>query len=234
MAADETTELRDQHHGASEPSVGSQHLPLRHAVHSELRRQIIVGELAQGERLLEDQIAAELGVSRNPVREALQALAQDGFVELLPRRGARVAIVSAHRAAELFEVRQVLEGLVARLAASRRDEHQLVTLHRLVARGLSAARTHDTVALPALNTEFHRALAATAANDILTDTLTHLADLIEWVYASRIARRGEQSWLEHARIVGAIAAGDGPAAERLARAHIANARSAYVMTLVER
>ena len=98
-------------------TVGSTHLPLRHAVLEEIRRRIVAGQWAQGERLFEDQIAAELNVSRNPVREALQALASEGFVELEPRRGARVATVSDARATELFEVREVLEGLVASLAA---------------------------------------------------------------------------------------------------------------------
>ena len=114
--------------GEASKTIGLRHQPLRRAVQDELRRAIIAGRYQQGERLFEDQIAQELEVSRNPVREALQALAGDGFVELEPRRGARVATVSAKRAEELFEVRESLEGLVARLAARRRTPAQLTEL----------------------------------------------------------------------------------------------------------
>ena len=114
------------------------HQPLRHAVLAEIRRRITEGVYEQGARLFEDQIAAELEVSRNPVREALQALAAEGFVELEPRRGARVARVPVERAAELFEVRAALEGLMARLAAERRTDADVDVLRSLVDRGVAA------------------------------------------------------------------------------------------------
>ncbi len=83
----------------------------------------------------------------------------EGFIELEPRRGARVAIVSAERALELFEVREVLEGLVASLAAGRRTDAEMAELRALVAEGLAAAGADDLAVLPALNTRFHTALA---------------------------------------------------------------------------
>lgn len=209
-------------------NVGASHLPLRHVVLAELRRRITEGHWNQGERLFEDQIASELDVSRNPVREALQALAGEGFVELEPRRGARVATMSAERAVELFEVREALEGLVARLAAERRSELQLAAMRDVVAAGAAAAESNDLGALPALNTQFHHGLCEAAGNHLLSDTIEHMGHVIEWVYARRIAARASRSWDEHLDIVEAIAARDGEAARRLACAHIAAARDAYL------
>jgi DNA-binding GntR family transcriptional regulator len=208
--------------------VGATHLPLRHAVLEEIRRRIVAGAWAQGERLFEDQIATDLGVSRNPVREALQALQAEGFVELEPRRGARVAVVSQQHATELFEVREVLEGLVASLAARRRTEPDLAAMRAAVAAGEQAARDGALSALPALNTEFHQLLATTARNTMLAETIQRLRHLIEWIYSQRIAERAPQSWAEHSEIVEAIAAGEADVAERAARTHIASARAAYL------
>jgi DNA-binding GntR family transcriptional regulator len=210
------------------PSVGDAHLPLRHAVLEALRDRIIAGDWSPGERLYEDQIASELDVSRNPVREALQALAAEGFVELEPRRGARVAIMPPERVHELFEVREALEGLVASLAAVRRSDADIAVLRAVTVEGELAARGDDLAQLPALNTRFHEALANAACNQMLRDTIERLRHLIEWIYSQRMKGRAPQSWSEHAEIVDAIAAGDGEAAERAARNHIARARAAYL------
>ena len=208
--------------------IGVSHLPLRHVVLEEIRRRITEGHWQQGERLYEDQIASDLDVSRNPVREALQALASEGFVELEPRRGARVATVSEARAAELFEMREVLEGLVARLAAERRSDAHVAELRAVVAQGRAAALASDRSALPALNTRFHHSLGAAAGNELLAETIEHLGHVIQWVYARSISRRGEQSWGEHEAIVEAVARRDGDEAHSLAAAHIKNARDAHL------
>lgn len=204
------------------------HLPLRHAVLEEIRLRITDGRYPQGSRLFEEEIAAELGVSRNPVREALQALAAEGFVELEPRRGARVSSVTIDRAVELFEVRGALEGLMARLAAERRSEADLANLRRIVQQGHDAITAGDRSVLPSLNTEFHDCLGVAARNELLTTTVQQLSHVIQWVYAGSIGRRGQDSWAEHAAIVDAIGKGDADAAERCAAVHIANARDAYL------
>ena len=172
--------------GSTSVSVGSMHLPLRHAVLEEIRRRIIDGAYTPGQRVFEDQIAADLDVSRNPVREALQALAGEGFIDLEPRRGARVAVVSQTRAGELFEVREVLEGLVASLAATRRTDVEVTAMRAVVDEGCDAAAGSLT-ALPALNTRFHTLLATTARNAMLAEAIEHLRHLIEWIYSQRIA-----------------------------------------------
>src|ERR1700748_3471202 len=100
-------------------TLGSAHQPLRDVVTAAPRGLILAGELTPGERLVEDRLAVRLGVSRNPVREAIRVLAAEGFVEVTPRRGAAVARVSPGEAEELFDVRVAREGLSARLSARK-------------------------------------------------------------------------------------------------------------------
>ncbi len=209
-------------------TVGAAHRPLREAVLAALRDAIIDGQYAQGERLVEEEIAARFEVSRNPIRDALHVLAVEGLVVLEPRRGARVANLDADRARDLFEVRAPLEGLVARLAAERRTDDQVSELREIVARGQRAGEEGHLELLPGLNTEFHGQLAVAAGNNLLAGTLGHLSELIRWAYASHIRRRWEESWAEHARIVEAVGAGDPQQAHDEGTAHIAKAAVTYL------
>lgn len=212
-------------------TVGSRHRLLALAVLDELRAAIIAGEYAQGQRLVEEEIAARFDVSRNPIREALHTLSSEGFVELEPRRGARVAVIDQRRAGELFELRGPLEGLVAGLAARRRTSEGVAALRAIVAaadRTIAAGRLDE---LPVLNNEFHTGLAELARNDLLAHTLGHLSHIIRWLYAAKISQRAERSWAEHAAILDAIDAGDEQLAEQRGRDHIAAASSAYDLPL---
>lgn len=208
-------------------TVGAQHQPLSRAVGDELRAAIIAGVYEQGERLVEEEIAARFDVSRNPIRHALHALSVEGFVVIEPRRGARVASMDARRARELFELRTPLEGLVAGLAAVRRTPSQLERLRAVVGAGRAAARSGQLGELPELNTEFHSTLAAAAENELLAGTLARMSDIIRWVYAARISERSEQSWDEHAAIVDAVADQDRGRAERCGADHIIAAAAGY-------
>jgi DNA-binding GntR family transcriptional regulator len=208
-------------------TVGARHVALTDAVVDELRAAIIGGDYAQGERLVEEEVAARFDVSRNPIREALRTLSTEGFVVIEPRRGARVASIDDVRAGELFELRAPLEGLVAGLAARRCTPVQLDRLNGLVAAGRAAASEQRLQQLPALNTEFHEALADAAGNELLRTTLGRLSDIIRWIYAARISRRSTTSWEEHASIVDAVADGDVERARRCGEDHIAAAAIAY-------
>ncbi|WP_043367194.1 GntR family transcriptional regulator, partial [Cupriavidus sp. WS] len=118
-------------HAASDSagtSLGAQHSPLFALVTDTLRQRILAGEYNQGDRLVENKLSTELGVSRIPVREALRALAAEGLVRIEPRRGASVATLSPNIAKEMVEVRATLEGLNAKLAAQRRDPRLLSEL----------------------------------------------------------------------------------------------------------
>lgn len=208
--------------------VGEQHLPLVDVVAAELRRLIVTGHWPQGHRLVESRIAEQLGVSRNPVREALRALEAEGYVVHEPRRGARVARLDADEVAQLLEVRRALEELAAGLAARRRSEVHVAALRDVVARGWALVESGDLTDLPALNTRFHQLLTEASGNRQLDQLIGPMRDRIQWIYSARVRDRAPASWAEHAAIAEAIAAGDEERARVLAGAHIGQATAAFL------
>jgi DNA-binding GntR family transcriptional regulator len=141
------------------PRVGALHAPLRDKVADEIRTAILSGHFKPGARVIEDRLAAEFAVSRNPIREALRTLAAEGLIEVTARRGAIVASLSPQEAEELLEVRATLESANARLAARRHGPTVLAHLNDLLAQGTAAIEAGRITELPALNTAFHAGLA---------------------------------------------------------------------------
>src|SRR5579871_4359753 len=109
-------------------TLGETHSPLGMRLAEALREAMAAGRYKPGERLIEDRLAEEMGVSRIPVREALRVLSAEGWVDITPRRGATVAALSRAVALEMIEVRATLEGLNARLAARHRDDRIVAEL----------------------------------------------------------------------------------------------------------
>jgi DNA-binding GntR family transcriptional regulator len=208
-------------------SVGLDHRSLGQTITERLRDQILLNQLKPGERLIADDLALTFGVSRSMIREALLLLATEGFINIIPRKGTFVTQMSAKQANDLFEVRLLLEGQVASLAAERRTDENLRDLRETADRGLAAALAGNVDQLPALNTRFHNLLADTADNDYLTETLSRLSNIIQWVYSRRIIERSTDSWKEHLRIVDAIEQMDPVAAKAAAHDHITRAWAAY-------
>jgi DNA-binding GntR family transcriptional regulator len=212
-------------------TLGDSHLPLRDLVTRDLRRRILIGEFAPGERLIEDRIAELLGVSRNPVREAIRVLSAEGFVEVMPRRGAAVSRLSAEEAQELFDVRMALEGLAARLAARKRNPAANERLRTLLARSRSAVDTGDLLAVADMNTDFHTAVAEAAGNAYLNLVVEPMLRRAQWVFLQTAHSRAPHSWTEHVGLLDAITAGDEAAAEQHAVAHVEAARRSYLSAL---
>ena len=208
-------------------SVGLDHRSLGQTITERLRDQILINQLKPGERLIADDLALTFGVSRSMIREALLLLATEGFINIIPRKGTFVTQMSAKQANDLFEVRLLLEGQVASLAAERRTDENLRDLRETADRGLAATLAGNVDQLPALNTRFHNLLADTADNDYLTETLSRLSNIIQWVYSRRIIERSTDSWKEHLRIVDAIEQMDPAAAKAAAHDHITRAWAAY-------
>jgi DNA-binding GntR family transcriptional regulator len=208
-------------------TIGAEHQPLRSLVCEELRRLIITGELEPRMRLVEDRLAARLGVSRNPVREALQTLASEGFVEVLPRRGAVVAEVTVEQAEELFDVRMALEPLAARLAAQRAPATAVDGLRAVLERARQATDVGDFDLLATCNTDFHQLVVEISGNNYLGLLVAPMARRVQWVFRANAATRAPHSWAEHEELLLAIAAGDQDYAEAVARAHVGAARASY-------
>jgi DNA-binding GntR family transcriptional regulator len=208
-------------------TIGTAHQPLRSLVRDEVRRLVITGELAPGTRIVEDRLAERLGVSRNPVREALQALAGEGFVDLLPRRGAVVAQITAEEAEDLFDVRGALEPLAARLAARRADDEGVARLREVLSLARKATDESALDLLASYNTDFHSLVVELSGNDYLGLLVAPMARRVQWVFRTSAATRAPHSWTEHEELMRAIASGDEEYAEAVARSHVAAARASY-------
>ncbi|MEV0705982.1 GntR family transcriptional regulator [Nocardia aurea] len=192
-----------------------------------IRDQIILGVFAPGQRLTEDTLAETFGVSRVPVREALRTLEAEGFAFSRPYAGTFVAELTEEEAADLLEIRALLEPLCASRAAQRRTPEQLGRLKELTALGQDAVRAGRFDELTRLNSRFHEVLAEASGSAMLAQLITQLGWKIAWVYAVELPRRAADSWYEHERICGALEAGDADAARRLVAEHIGHATTAY-------
>jgi DNA-binding GntR family transcriptional regulator len=209
-------------------TIGAQHLPLRDQVLRALRNAIINGDYAPGERLTEDRLATDFGVSRNPVREALRVAETDGFVVILPRRGAMVASPTDTAITDIFAVRERLEPLAARLAAERAEPEGVAGLRGLLDPAPEATEREGPVKVAELNSALHVHILEMSGNPRLTSIAKGLYLHVQWVFRLGAARRAPHSWREHIQLVEAIESGDPDRAEATARSHVdAAARAAH-------
>jgi DNA-binding GntR family transcriptional regulator len=209
--------------GDAAPTLGASHSPLGSLVIDALRKAILAGRYQPGQRLVEERLATELGVSRIPVREALRVLATEGIVAIAPRRGASVTNFSRDSVQEMVEVRATLEGLNARLAARRRDPQTVAALERVLKEGNAAAARGNAGALIELNARFHDLLANAGGNAVLGELMRTLRIRTTPFFAAMSRRRARQTWEEHAAILRAVIDGAEAQAERLAARHVASA-----------
>lgn len=207
--------------------IGDRHQPLREVVLAELRTAIITGRFQPGERLVEDRLATDLGVSRNPVREALRTLESEGLVTMTRRRGATIAVVSDEEARQLFEVREPLETFATRLAARRRTEEQLEELRAILQAGDQYMADGRYGELPVLNSRFHRVIAEASGNEVLMKQILPLREKIQMIYAPEVEKEAHTSWEEHRAILEAVDQGDEDLAALLTSRHIQRAKMVY-------
>ena len=192
-------------------------------VTDQLRHAILTRRHQPGERLVEDRLSIDMGVSRVPIREALRALAAEGLVDVRPRRGASVAAVSPAMARDLVEVRATLEGLNARLAARHHLPAIVAELRLVLNDGNRAAGSGEVDDLVRLNGAFHDKLAEAGGNTILWDIMRTLRERTSLVFAANSARRAREDWDEHSRILAAVIDGDEELAAMLATRHVRRA-----------
>ena len=155
-----------------------EYMPLRDVVFTSLREAIIKGELRPGERLLEVQLAEQLGVSRTPIREAIRKLELEGLVIMLPRRGATVAGITKKHLEEVLEIRNALEVLAVDLACDKMTEENLNKLRRMEEKFELAIQSDDIVKLADLDEEFHRLIHQSGGNERLSNILENLREQI--------------------------------------------------------
>ena len=205
----------------------AEHEPLREVVASQIRTLIISGELKQGQRLVEGHLAERLGVSRNPVREAIRSLEATGLVEVIPRRGAYVCVIDALEVRQIQELRILLEGYaVIQAAKNRRPEH-LAALERCIRLGRQASANGDEVASASHHREFHLLLESAAGNPFLEQVSNPLRQKTELVFSVLVEDRGQITWEEHQAIYEAVALQDHEAAQQRMGHHIEQALNAF-------
>ena len=199
--------------------------------YAKLRSRILAGELHDGDRLAEEDLAEALGISRTPVREALRRLAAEGLVELLPNRGARVPTWDDHDIDDIFQLRAVLESYAARRAASHADQDVLGELASMCdameAITVDMRDVHGLAELATINRQWHGCVVAAAGSPRLSglvNSLVHVPVIMQtFKNYSRAAM--ERSLRHHREIVDALAARDGEWASSVMRAHILAARN---------
>lgn len=202
-------------------------VPLRESVYNAILDMIIDGELRPGQHLVENELAVSLGVSRQPVREALQWLNNEGWVDLRPGLGAFVHAPVPEEADQLLAVRGLLEAESARLAAQHASPDGVEELWGYWRRGTAAVKTDDVPAVVAANAELHAAVTRLSGNNVLVELAAQVARRVSWYYAPLARHRGARSWEEHAALIEAIADGDGERAAEVMRRHTEQTRQSY-------
>jgi len=200
----------------------------RDVILDRLRRDIVTGAIPPGERLSEARLAARFGVSRMPVREALKDLEQEGFVAIEQRRGTFVRSVSRSEILDLFEVREAVEGMAARLCASRANNDWLARIDESIAEMAECVRVADSDGYSRTDAEFHGLIVQGASNERLSDhyrlLIQHLHRGLLSSIVTRREGRMERSLAEHQEIVRALHAHDPEGAELSMRDHVRRGR----------
>jgi DNA-binding GntR family transcriptional regulator len=191
----------------------------RHAVFEQLVRWIEEGFLEPGEPIKDSEIATRFGVSRTPVREALQMLEHRGAVEMLPGRMTRVTAVSPQDVALLYGPLSALQAFAAEMGTASAQEHDVERMKQHNERLAAAVDARDAVSARDADRAFHDVLVRLAANPYLLAAIEPLqfhARRLEALYF-RDTKPGKQSYEEHRRIIDAVASGDAQAASQLTR-----------------
>lgn len=202
-------------------------ISLQERTYRALRAALLEGRFGAGERIVEARVAAMLGVSRVPVREAMRRLQQDGLLEVRPRGGIYAGSIGPDEADDIYRIRGALEGVAAALAAERMSDEELRQLRTILDRaGEAVARPAGETDVVRLASEFHRAIHTGARSPRLLDAL-------ESIYAQvarfrtitlHIPGRPEEAVEGHRGLYEAVAGRDAARAETLMRAHVESAR----------
>lgn len=188
----------------------------------EIRRGILTRELVPGQQLVEAELAARLGVSKTPVREALKVLSNTGLVTFSPYKGASVCVVDAELARSVYDVRAVLEPEALRRAVASPDRTLFDEAAQVLKEASGALADADHAALSLLNRRFHRALYAGCGNPLMVSMLDGLRDraALITVVGWDANPSWRKEWAEHKAVLAAAKKGDADGAAELLRAHI--------------
>lgn len=209
--------------------------PLRELVCETIRQAIVDGVFSPGERLMEIQLADEMGVSRTPVREAIRKLELEGFVVMIPRRGTYVADISIKDINEVYEIRTSLEVLAAGLAAERISDEELETMQRLLVEIGQHIEDGNIEKIVEIDTAFHDVLYKASRNKRLAGIINNLREQITVIRRRSMMYPGrlQNTMEEHRILVDSIAAHDVDRAQNAASLHMENAEHTLLKDMLE-
>jgi len=199
-------------------------LPLREVVFNSMRDAIIMGKLKPGERLIENQISEKIGVSRTPVREAFRKLELEGFIEIVPRKGAIVKVLEKKDIEEVLQIRSVLEGLASRLACENMTLAELNKLKKIKKEFMDAVEKDNLDLMLERDVLLHDLIIVSSKNKRLVQMVNNLKEQIyrlRFTYLRDESSR-QQIILEHSELVNAILSKDANKAEEISMRHIRN------------
>lgn len=207
--------------------------PLRDMVFDVLMSAIMQGQLSPGERLLEVQLADEMGVSRTPVREAIRRLELEGFVVMVPRKGAYVAGLSISDVEEVYEIRTVLETLAVRLAAQRMQPADYDQLDELSEKMRATWQEGNVDNWVSLDASFHELLYKFSRNERLVAMMSNIMEQLSRYRIISLANVEvrHNSLSEHQELIEALKRHDSEAAATAATAHIENTKQSLINML---
>ncbi len=201
--------------------------PLRKRVYEVIAEMIVTRELKPGEHLVESELANDLGVSRQPVREALQHLQTEGWIDLRPGHGAFVHVPTDEEADQLLAVRSILESESARLAAQHATAEHVEKLRALQLAGEEAVAVDDQAGMVAANAALHAHVVSMSGNLVLAGLIASVERRVRWYYLPIARSRGKDAWDEHAGIIDAIEEKNSRRAADHMRQHAERTREIY-------
>lgn len=209
--------------------------PLREVVVENIRQAIISGQFPAGMRLMELQLAEEMGVSRTPVREAIRKMELEGLVVMIPRRGAYVANISIKDINEVYEVRTALDVLAAGLAAEKITDEEVAEMHRLIEtdRPLVAEKNYPKIIEN--DTAFHDIIYRASGNRRCMTIISNLREQITAIRGRSMPYPGRLEVMleEHTAIADAIAKHNAKKAQEAVRVHMENAERTLLRVIEE-
>lgn len=203
------------------------HRPLREIVYEELKRRIMTGKITPHTRMMEVDLAEDMGVSRTPVREAIRKLEKEGLVTIEPRKGAYASDISTEDMVNVLTVREELEALAAGIAASRITGEQISRMEHLTDLYAQAIEANDTAAIIDYDEQFHQAIVAVTDNRTLIQFVSNLQELVlrfRYLYYEDFSRYRNMPE-EHHHIIDALKSGDEKRASEVVREHIHSLKS---------
>lgn len=206
---------------------------LAEQVHEALLNAIADGHLSAGDRVVQEQVARELGVSRQPVQQALMLLRKEGVLQDAPGRGLQVAPLDLAHVQNMYEVRAVIEGLAFRQATQHGTAEAWREGHALLARGRAAVASGSVSAMINADMAFHDFVYRWSANPLIAPAMERHWTQTRRVMGAVLMRddKPRDIWDQHEALLQAMAAGDADAAEHMARTHILDAAAIMVERL---